>query len=85
MPTSLLPIPPLPSPPAHPQEEDAARCRADAQKRQAHLEGRIKQLRQSMAAVEEARVARKEAVRLELEGKLLEKEMEVQVRPQGDK
>lgn len=37
-------------------------------------------LRQSMAAIEEARTARKESVRLELEGKILEKELEVQVR-----
>jgi hypothetical protein len=57
----------------------AARARADSQKRQAELQVKISMLKQQQVAMEEARVARKAEVELELSKKLLEKEADLQV------
>jgi serine phosphatase RsbU (regulator of sigma subunit) len=65
------------------QDQKAARERAAADIRKALQEGEIARLRQSLAAMEEAAAARKEAVRGDLERRRLQQEVDLQVRNGG--
>jgi hypothetical protein len=60
------------------QEKQAAQARLEAEKDIARRQARLQQLQQQQAALEEARRARQEALRLELEQARLAKQVELQ-------
>ena len=62
------------------QDEEAARNRAAAELEAAKLRGSIEALHVKQASLEQARTSRQGVIRLELEQKLLAKEVQLQVR-----
>jgi hypothetical protein len=61
------------------QEKEAAAKRADADLDKARAEAELEHLQRSLSAVEEARAARQEALKMELAKQKLEKEVALQV------
>jgi len=61
------------------QEMEAARARAEADKKKAKLSADLERMRQQLAGLAEQAVARQAAVKLELQKAKLEKELELQV------
>ena len=62
-----------------PQAREAAKVREAADLKKAKTEGDIAKLQQQLSALEEARVAQKAALQLQLEKEKLAKEVELQV------
>jgi hypothetical protein len=62
------------------QEKEAAAKRADADLEKARAEAELEHLQRSLSAMEEARAARQEALKMQLAKQKLEKEVALQVR-----